>query len=200
MAVLRIGYLGDQELGPSGATRRWGKLINRQHHIDLTRPDGYAITAPFVDWGAAVAVGPGEFALSVHRIGHEQRIWLISVDPTDQPYEITAEEIAADLAEAVLPDEQRARALNSPLYAVAVYCWRHLPSQPVHNQSPRLEAARQALAALTPDERRIIAREFDLDVAPRYGPRSLAQAVRAALDGDRGDDPPVIGTYVRRPR
>lgn len=194
MAVLRIGQLDGAEVGPLGASRRWGKIIAARSDVDLGKPDGYAIVTPFVDWGSAAAVGPGQYAIYASRLGHASHVWLIGVDRHDEPRLIDPETIAAEVADAPLADAHKARAINSPLYAAAAYCWLHLDVNPVRIDPDRIATARHALAALTPAERRALLDEIDADPARDHGRRGrqyghIRGDVLAALRDD--DDAPA---------
>lgn len=171
MAVVTIhGKLGGANLTSDRRFRQWAKLIQSPAHTDLTKRGGYAITGPFASWAESVAVGVGHFIVLASETGtrghHSYDYALVTIGPDDEPRLVTADELREVIA--TLPDQQRAAAQNSELYAFAAYAHRQLQPGPISrgmiastvDASPQLLAARRAIEALTEDERRALAAEL----------------------------------------
>lgn len=124
MAVFKVTSALSPELKYDPRWRQWAKRVDGPEHVDLKAKNGYSLTGPFVKWGQAVAMEPGQFLVVASEAGsakHKAYTYaLITVGDDDQPRQVSKDEI--DEAVAAAPDEQKAKALNSRLYAFAVYC------------------------------------------------------------------------------
>lgn len=173
MAVLTVSQkLAPEQVSYDSRFKAWAKLIASPAHVELGKTNGYSLTGPFVGWGKSAAVGAGQFlvlaAESGSRARREYKYALVRVNGADEPEVVSAEEIAAAVAQA--PDAQRAKALNSPLYAFAVYTASQLADGPITrrmlaqaeraSESAQLMVARRAIEVLTDDERRTLFAEF----------------------------------------
>lgn len=187
MAVLTIaGDLAGANLSDNAPTK-WGKRITSRKHIDLKQSDGRAITAPFLDWGSAVAISAGEFLALATDTGRGPNKYysyaLVGIGEDDQPTLIdhyTRDDKYSDkrtwhgpLSQiatwASVSDNRKATALNAPLYAVALYCDLELERSMLPIERVNFDAAekvtalfhaRQALRALTPELRAQLLAEF----------------------------------------
>lgn len=173
MAVLTVNrQLAPEQISYDSRFRAWGKLIAKPEHVDLTKSNGYSLAGPFVSWGKNVAVAPGQFVVLAAEAGsrnrHSYTYALVRVNGSDEVEVVSDEEIATVVAEA--PDQQRAKALNNPLYAYAVYCASQLQVGPLSQrmmatarrieETPQLMVARRAVEALTDEERAALFAEF----------------------------------------
>lgn len=152
-----IRAAGASEFVADSRFRAWAKLIASPSHVDLQRRNGFALTSAFIDWGTTVAVPEGAFLLVAAQAGtrrdHPYNYALLRAEG-DTLRAIPASDIDAYVRSALIPDDVRAAALNSFLYAVAVYAMAHLPQADASaGEHERLRAARVALAALSPEER-----------------------------------------------
>lgn len=136
--------------------KAWGKKISGPEHLDLNAKNGYSLTGPWVGWDESVSLGEGEFLVIASELGsrkdHPYCYGLIMpLPPTGFPGMIHVSESynaicdhgseKSDIADAIsriqdIPDEQRARAQNSGLYAMALwmavwYRHRQQESQPI---------------------------------------------------------------------
>jgi hypothetical protein len=104
--------------------KRWGKLVRGPQDIDLQKRNGYSLTGPFVRWGEAVALEPGQFLVLAAESGsikhHDYDYRLVGVNAAGEAEAIDPYPV---LDEAHLPDAVRAKVANSALYTIAAYCW-----------------------------------------------------------------------------
>lgn len=148
--------------------KAWAKVIAKRTDVDLSKTNGYAIASSFVNWGKTVALAPGQFVVlaaeSGSRARHEYRYALVTVDADDQPVDVT-DRVDAAIAEATIPDAQRAKAANSVLYRMALYCALQFDAampdvERGHKEAAEVDVARKALAALTDEQRETLLAEF----------------------------------------
>lgn len=172
MAVLTINGKLAPQISYDSRFKAWAKLVTTPEHIDLSKASGYSLTGRFIDWGKSVAVAPGQFVVLAAESGsrnrHAYKYALVRVNGADEPEIVSDEEIAEAVAAA--PDAQRAKALNSTLYAFAVYCAHELQPGPLTQrmmarasrveETPQLMVARRAVEALTDEERAALFAEF----------------------------------------
>jgi hypothetical protein len=112
--------------------KSWGKKV-RPQDVDLSKENGYALGGAWARWDESVALGAGEFlvvaAETGSRASHDYDYALIEGGETarclfngqDKAKGLPAEEWRA-LKEAALkdlPEDQRAKAMNSTLYRFA---------------------------------------------------------------------------------
>jgi hypothetical protein len=149
--------------------KSWAKLIATRGDINLGKSNGYSLTGAWIDWGKSVALTPGQFAVlaaeSGSRNDHPYHYALIGVDADDRPHVIRDEAIKAATAEAIVPDAQRAKAANSALYRIALYCALQIDAalpevERGHKEAAEVETARKAIAALTEEQRQTLFAEF----------------------------------------
>lgn len=142
-----------------GRFRRWGKMVAGRQHIDLAKRNGYSLTGAFLRWGETAPLATGQYLVLASEWGSRTRrdyeYALVGLDGDGQPAPIAEDDITAAIAAAQLPDEVRAKAANSTLYRYAVYCWlaTEATPQPRPAADAAVETARQALAALSPEDR-----------------------------------------------
>lgn len=173
MAVLTVSQkLAPEQVSYDSRFKAWAKVIASPAHVDLTKTNGYSLTGPFVNWGKSVAVGAGQFlvlaAESGSRANRTYKYALVRVNGADDSEVVSDEEIADAVSSA--PDDQRAKAINSPLYAFAVYAGSQLQDGPLTqrmmsqvdraNESAQVMVARRVIEALTDDERKRLFAEF----------------------------------------
>lgn len=186
MAVVTINAQSVKDLGGyinyDSRFRAWAKVIGKSGDVDLSKTNGYSITSAFVNWGKSVAVQPGQFVVlsaeSGSRARHSYSYAVIGVDADDKPFVVDDDAISAAVADATVPDAQRAKAANSDLYRIALYADVQMRAdQPVGTNirnNPAMDAAREAMRALTDDQRAAIVAEFSAPTttgAYRFGSR-----------------------------
>lgn len=163
MALVTVnGKAGGADLSVDSRFKQWGKLVRSAGDVDLAKSNGYALSGPFAKWGSAVALEPGQFLVLSSETGsrarHDYDYALIGVNPAGEAESVAR--TAIDAAVATQSDAIRAKAANSRLYAMAVYCTVATSAPAVEDRAALVEAARSALAALTSAERAALAAEF----------------------------------------
>lgn len=158
MAVVTINSkLANSGIEFDSRFRAWAKIIG-------TKANGYSITSGFTNWGKSIALTPDQFVVlaaeSGSRARHSYDYALVTVGANDQPVAIDDATITA-----FIPDAQRAKAANSPLYAIALYCALQFDAamptvERAHRGAAKVAAARPALAALTDEQRQALFAEF----------------------------------------
>lgn len=122
MDPLRNGFSHDSRF------KAWAKAIGKRSDLDLAAVNGYAIKSAFTNWGTSVALAPGQFVVLASETGsrarHDYQYALVGIDADDHPFVVDDATIAADLADATIPDAVRAKAANSKLYRIALYVAR----------------------------------------------------------------------------
>jgi hypothetical protein len=130
--------------------RRWGKLIRSADDVDLSAKNGYSLTGPWVRWDEAVALAPGQFLVAAGMTGSRRNCYYIYslIDHEGRVLKPDAPEVK-EVVE-TLPDDQKAKALNSTLYAFAAYAAQRMRSSADRRQQleAEAEALRQRLAAI----------------------------------------------------
>ena len=150
--------------------KHWGKLAQTGAHVDLNQKNGYSLTGPFVRWGEAIALNPGEYVVAASETGsrryHGYDYALLTVDEAGGVVVVDPDEIGREATtDERLSERARANAKNSALYAIAAYLRLRLPLSAPAPAVPAasvervaaalaaLEAARVAVEALTTEER-----------------------------------------------
>ena len=104
--------------------RKWCKVVDATT-IDVTRENGYALTAPFARWGDNVSLKTGQYAICAAETGsmkhhsYDFQIWT-GGDEGDAVI-LSEDEIRAYVATSSLSENVKAKALNSVPYALAAY-------------------------------------------------------------------------------
>jgi len=146
-----IGFIADSRF------KSWGKVVRSSSDIDLTKNNGFALTAPFLRWGSVEVMQPGQFVILAAEVGtqahHDYKYALCRV--TEGGLErVPDEDLAAVKDNQEIPEQYRAKAIASTLYAYALYCAYAL------QQAPELNAEEAALverlSALSPERLQVV--------------------------------------------
>jgi len=154
-----IGLIADSRF------KRWGKTVRSSSDIDLTKNNGYALTSPFLNWGSVEVMQPGQYVVLAAEVGtrahHNYKYALCRV--TESGLErVDDEALVAMKANVDIPEEYRAKAMASPLYAYALYCAYALKGQGAEQgaEEPGLSAEETELVvrlcALSPERRQAV--------------------------------------------
>jgi len=146
-----IGLIADSRF------KRWGKTVRSSSDIDLTKNNGYALTSPFLNWGSVEVMQPGQYVVLAAEVGtqahHDYKYALCRV--TENGLErVPDEDLAAVKDNQEIPEQYRAKAIASTLYAYALYCAYALQQVPELNAE---EAALvERLSALSPERLQVV--------------------------------------------
>lgn len=126
MSVLKLNSkLADCGIGSDSRFRRWGKLVRDAGDVDLTKDNGYSLSGPFVSWGKAFVMTPGQFIVvageSGSRARHSYDFALIRI-AEDGELVVVDDEIVDSAVQHDVRDAYVANAMNSRLFAYALYC------------------------------------------------------------------------------
>jgi len=154
-----IGLIADSRF------KKWGKTVRSVADVDLTKTNGYALVSPFVSWGSQVVMQPGQFLVLAAEVGtqahHDYKYALCRV--TESGLErVDDEALVAMKANVDIPEEYRAKAMASPLYAYALYCAYALKGQGAEQgaEEPGLSAEETELVVrinqLSPERRQAV--------------------------------------------
>ena len=150
-----IGLIADSRF------KSWGKVVRSVADVDLTKNNGFALTAPFVRWGSVEVMQPGQYVVLAAEVGtrahHNYEYALCRV--TENGLErVDDEALVAMKANVDIPEEYRAKAMASPLYAYALYCAYELREQGA--EEPGLSAEEtelvERLRALSPERLQVV--------------------------------------------
>lgn len=146
-----IGLVADSRF------KKWAKTVRSSSDVDLTKTNGYALVSPFVSWGSQVVMQPGQFLVLAAEVGtqahHDYKYALCRV--TEGGLErVPDEDLAAVKDNQEIPEQYRAKAIASTLYAYALYCAYALQQVPELNAE---EAALvERLSALSPERLQVV--------------------------------------------
>ena len=110
--------------------KSWAKLIHSSEEINLAATGGNALGGTFVNWGKTIAYEPDQFVIFAAESGsakyHDYKYTLygnLTEDPGEAPEcGLFADEVVDQLVQdSDLPDDVKAKAANSRLYAYAAF-------------------------------------------------------------------------------